>query len=111
MHARASLVRPWQVDSFETKLSATFAPGREIPAIFIRAPVITRTGKAVKVLSQLDVKSVGLVADTPTLPVAIQQGSLLGIAFHPELTADDSWHAHFMSMLPTASPAKKQKKK
>ena len=100
-----------QVDSFETTLSATFAPGRAIPAVFIRAPVITRKGAKVEVLSQLDVKSVGLVSDTAQLPVAVQQGSLLGIAFHPELTADDSWHAHFMSMLPTASPAKKQKKK
>jgi len=114
-----------QVDSFETTLSATFAPERAIPAVFIRAPVITRKGAKVKVLSQLDVKSVGLVSDTPQLPVAIQQGSLLGIAFHPELTEDDSWHRHFVSMVknstptPTlaasgakkASPAKKQRTK
>ena len=72
------------MDSFETTLSATFAPGRAIPAVFIRAPVITRKGAKVEVLSQLDVKSVGLVSDTVSqLPVAIQQGSLLGIAFHP----------------------------
>ena len=75
--------RAAQVDSFETTLSATFAPGRAIPAVFIRAPVITRKGAKVEVLSQLDVKSVGLVSDTAQLPVAVQQGSLLGIAFHP----------------------------
>ena len=52
--------------------------------MFIRAPVITSKGAKVEVLSQLDVKSVGLVSDTVSqLPVAIQQGSLLGIAFHP----------------------------
>ena len=75
--------RAAQVDSFETTLSATFAPGRAIPAVFIRAPVITRKGAKVEVLSQLDVKSVGLISDTAQLPVAVQQGSLLGIAFHP----------------------------
>ena len=103
--------RPWQVDSFETTLKATFAPGREIPAVFIRAPVITRTGDAVEVLAQLDVASVGLVADTPTLPVAIQQGSLLGMAFHPELTEDDSWHSHFLSMLQSTDVSAKKKRK
>ena len=72
-----------QGDSFETSLQATFAPDRAIPTVFIRAPVITRTGPKVNVLSHLDLKSVGLVADSPTLPVAVQQGNLLGMAFHP----------------------------
>ena len=72
-----------QTDSFETELNATFAPGRAINTLFIRAPVVVRTGPAVQVLSVLDLKSVGLVAETPTLPVAVQQNNLLALAFHP----------------------------
>lgn len=72
-----------QTDSFETELNATFAPGRAINTLFIRAPVVVRTGPAVQVLSELDLKSVGLTADTPTLPVAVQQNNLLALAFHP----------------------------
>mmetsp|Transcript_24457 Transcript_24457/g.65677 ORF Transcript_24457/g.65677 Transcript_24457/m.65677 type:complete len:259 (-) Transcript_24457:348-1124(-) len=88
-----------QVDSFETTLAATFAPGKDIEAVFIRAPAITRIGDGVRVLSSLDKKACGLDAAGGTLAVAVQQGRMLGMAFHPELTTDDSWHAYFLSMV------------
>ena len=46
----------------------------------------------------------GLAPDTPA--VAVQDGNLLGIAFHPELTADDCWHAYFVSLVRKASTTK-----
>ncbi len=82
-----------QVDSFEVDLdipelkSATKTKA-DYHAVFIRAPLIeTVFGKA-KVLSAL--------ADGRI--VAAQQGKLLATSFHPELTADDRFHAYFVSL-------------
>jgi len=88
-----------QVDSFQTTLTASFAPDRQIEAVFIRAPAITRVGHGVSILSSLDKKVVGLDPDGGQLAVAVQQANLLGVAFHPELTTDDSWHKYFMEMI------------
>ncbi len=46
----------------------------DIEAVFIRAPIITRVGADVDVLATHDSK-----------PVLVQQGSILGATFHPEL--------------------------
>jgi len=90
-----------QVDSFETTLEAAdVAPARRVPAVFIRAPAILRTGGAVKVLARVPVEG------REDAPVAVQDGNLLGIAFHPELTADDCWHAYFVSLVRKASTTK-----
>ena len=119
-----------QADSFETELTATFAPGRAIHTLFIRAPVVVRTGPAVQVLSdldlksvvyplpsqwctpspvqvlsELDLKSVGLVADTPTLPVAVQQNNLLALAFHPGACCSVPPSAHARPKSQSGSPS------
>jgi 5'-phosphate synthase pdxT subunit len=77
-----------QLDSFETDLDVA---GMDEPlhAIFIRAPVITRTGAGVEVLARLDDGRV----------VAARQGPLLATAFHPELTPDHRMHALFSDMV------------
>lgn len=77
-----------QVDSFEQPLN--IAPLRPEPfhAIFIRAPVVIRTGPAVAVLAALD----------DGRPVAVQQGNLLATAFHPELTRDYRMHQYFLEL-------------
>ena len=31
--------------------------------------------------------------------VAVQQGNILAIAFHPELTQDIQWHRYFVDMV------------
>jgi 5'-phosphate synthase pdxT subunit len=51
--------------------------GAEIEAVFIRAPIIRRTGPAVRILASHD-----------GLPVFVEQGMHLAATFHPELTAD-----------------------
>jgi len=56
-------------------------------AFFIRAPVIVRTGPAVKVLAR--------VAQGP---VYVQQGRLLASSFHPELGSDTRVHEHLLQL-------------
>ena len=56
-------------------------------AIFIRAPVIIRTGPQVKVLASV---SEG--------PVFVQQGRILASSFHPELVKDTRIHEHFLRL-------------
>jgi len=55
------------------------------PAIFIRAPRISRTGPQVSVL--------GARGDEP---VAVEQGNILALTFHPELSGDDRFHHFFL---------------
>ncbi len=56
-------------------------------ALFIRGPVIVRTGPSVKVLAR--------VAEGP---VYVQQGRLLASSFHPELGNDTRVHQHFVRL-------------
>lgn len=75
-----------QVHSFEDEVN--FEPLNEpVTGVFIRAPIVTRTGKDVKILSTYQEKI-----------VAVQQGNRLGTSFHPELTEDTSIHRYFMKL-------------
>jgi 5'-phosphate synthase pdxT subunit len=65
-----------QVDSFETRVTMRNI-GEDIPAVFIRAPYIERTGRDVTVLATARDKI-----------VAAESGNALVTAFHPELTGD-----------------------
>ncbi|MFA7249986.1 MAG: pyridoxal 5'-phosphate synthase glutaminase subunit PdxT [Dehalococcoidia bacterium] len=78
-----------QVDSFEEDLEITGMDGPPLRAVFIRAPVITRAGPGVEVLSRLDDGRI----------VAARQGRLLATAFHPELTPDHRMHALFARLV------------
>jgi 5'-phosphate synthase pdxT subunit len=73
-----------QPDSFETDLEVS---GLETPfhAVFIRAPMIETVGEGVEVLASVEGH-----------PVAIRSGNIVGLAFHPELTADDRIHRLFL---------------
>ncbi len=75
-----------QVDSFEADIDITglAAPFR---AVFIRAPVIERTGPDVEVLASFEVR-----------PVLVRQGAMLGSTFHPEMTGDARVHELFVEM-------------
>lgn len=85
-----------QVDSFETDLmvSALTEPERPFRAVFIRAPLISNVGPDVKVLANLE-ETDGIVA--------VQQGHLLGTAFHPELTNDERFHQYFLALVEEAT--------
>jgi 5'-phosphate synthase pdxT subunit len=67
-----------QLASFETELSFDGAP---IDAVFIRAPWVDEIGDGVEVLAEVDGH-----------PVAVRDGNVLAVAFHPELSADLTLH-------------------
>ena len=62
--------------------------GGELETVFIRAPIIRRTGPAVRVLVRH--------GDDPVL---VEQGRYLVATFHPELTGDDRVHRLFLEKL------------
>lgn len=78
-----------QIDSFEENIIFNGVEG-EIPAIFIRAPIVIDTSPDVEILS---------VVEHLSKPVAVKQGNLLATSFHPELTNDSRIHKYFLSML------------
>ena len=68
-----------QLHSFETDLDLDgLGPLR---AVFIRAPWVEEAGADVEVLAEVDGH-----------PVAVRQGNIIAVAFHPELTDDRSMH-------------------
>jgi len=70
-----------QVRSFETDLDLEGVEGGPLRAVFIRAPWVEEHGRDVEVLAEVDGH-----------PVAVRQGDVLAVAFHPELTRDARLH-------------------
>jgi 5'-phosphate synthase pdxT subunit len=73
-----------QIGSFEADLD--FDPqgglgGEPLHAVFIRAPWVESHGDDVEVLAEVDGH-----------PVAVRQGNVLAVAFHPELTDERRLH-------------------
>lgn len=79
-----------QVDSFETELDVIGVAGEPVPAVFIRAPFVERTGPGVEVLASIE------GADGEAYPVVCRQGVILVTAFHPELSGDGRLHELFL---------------
>jgi pyridoxal 5'-phosphate synthase pdxT subunit len=68
-----------QLHSFEAELELNgLGPLR---AVFIRAPWVDEHGDEVEVLAEIDGH-----------PVAVRQGNILAVAFHPELTDERGLH-------------------
>ena len=82
-----------QLHSFEEDLSFPdlIPPGPPVRAVFIRAPWVASHGGEVDVLASVDGH-----------PVAVQQGRLLAISFHPELGDDDRLHRAFLEQVRAA---------
>lgn len=75
-----------QVESFEEDLEVK-GLDRPFHAVFIRAPVIQKTGPGLEVLA----KKGGQV-------VFVRQGKILASSFHPELTGDPRLHSMFLGL-------------
>jgi 5'-phosphate synthase pdxT subunit len=75
-----------QVRSFEAELDVAGLEGGPLRAVFIRAPWIEEHGDEVEVLASLDGH-----------PVAVRQGHLMAVAFHPELSGDRRLHERFLA--------------
>jgi 5'-phosphate synthase pdxT subunit len=71
-----------QVDSRIAKIEIE---GQSAEAVFIRAPIIRRTGPHARVL-----------ASYMDAPVLIEEGKHLVATFHPELSAEDRVHRRFV---------------
>jgi pyridoxal 5'-phosphate synthase pdxT subunit len=78
-----------QVDSFETDIQIGVLGKNPFHAVFIRAPLIESVGKNVEVLARLEDKTI----------VAAQQGKILVLSFHPELTDDLRMHRYFVELV------------
>jgi 5'-phosphate synthase pdxT subunit len=70
-----------QIHSFEADLDLDEVPGGPVHAVFIRAPWVAERGPEVEVLGSVDEH-----------PVAVRQGNVLALSFHPELTGERRLH-------------------
>lgn len=75
-----------QIASFETVLDIETI-GQQIPAVFIRAPYITKVGSQVKPLAFVNHHC-----------VMAQKDNILVCSFHPELTSDDRITKYFVQL-------------
>jgi 5'-phosphate synthase pdxT subunit len=69
-----------QVKSFEADLDMPALGGR-VRGAFIRAPWVSAHGDGVEVLAELDGH-----------PVAVREGEILAVAFHPEIEGETRLH-------------------
>jgi 5'-phosphate synthase pdxT subunit len=76
-----------QLHSFETDLHVKGFNGGPIRAVFIRAPRVAEAGEGVEVLAEVDGK-----------PVAVRQGNILAVAFHPEISGESRLHAWLVGL-------------
>jgi 5'-phosphate synthase pdxT subunit len=76
-----------QLHSFETDLELEGVPGGPVHAVFIRAPWVADRGPGVEVLGEVDGH-----------PVAIRQGHVLAVSFHPELSGETRLHRLLLGM-------------
>jgi len=87
-----------QRESFEAELDVK-GLSRQLHAVFVRAPVVERTGPGVEVLATVTME------DFAQKPVVCRQGPVLVTSFHPELAADPRLHRLFLQP-PTTGTAK-----
>ena len=73
-----------QVDSFEADLEIAGLGTKSFHGIFIRSPLVERTG------------DVEVLATHEGRAVAVRQGKILALCFHPELTKDLRVHREFV---------------
>jgi 5'-phosphate synthase pdxT subunit len=74
-----------QIDSAETRLDTAWGPAQ---VAFIRAPEVVSYGPAVTPVATLHDRI-----------VAVTQGSITGIAFHPELTGETLFHRRLLDAI------------
>jgi pyridoxal 5'-phosphate synthase pdxT subunit len=75
-----------QVESFEAALQVMGLGDKSFPGVFIRAPRVESTGQT------------EVIASHAGRPVAVRQGRILALCFHPELTTDLRLHRQFVRM-------------
>ncbi len=76
-----------QVKSFESDVDLD-GLGERFRAVFIRAPWVADHGAGVRVLAEVEGH-----------PVAVQQGNILAVAFHPEIEGDTRLHEWLLAQV------------
>jgi 5'-phosphate synthase pdxT subunit len=75
-----------QVDSFEADLDVSGMDGA-FRGVFIRAPIVEDAGRT------------EVLARHQGRPVAVRQGRVMALAFHPELSGDLRMHREFLKLV------------
>ncbi len=88
-----------QRESFEVDLAVPALGEQPVHAVFIRAPIVESVGEGVEVLARVEPGLFGAPGDI----VAVRQGSLLGTAFHPEVTNDLRFSNYFLTIVREAA--------
>jgi 5'-phosphate synthase pdxT subunit len=71
-----------QLDSFEADLPVPVLGDQPVHGVFIRAPIIERSGVDVDILARLDDGRI----------VAVRERNIIATAFHPELAGETRFH-------------------
>ena len=71
-----------QTESFETDLEVPAVGDPRVKATFIRAPIVSEVGPSAEVIARLPDGGV----------VAVRQGGVMGLSFHPELDGERRFH-------------------
>lgn len=78
-----------QVESFEANLDIKELGLPLFPAVFIRAPIIKSADGNSDILATINDSTI----------VAVRQGNLLAVSFHPELSSDTRFHEYFINII------------
>jgi len=84
-----------QVDSHVAEEPCPELGPEPLPMVFIRAPIIRRTGSEVDVLARHRGE-----------PVLVREGRILASTFHPELSEDERVHRYFLENVASDSIAR-----
>jgi 5'-phosphate synthase pdxT subunit len=82
-----------QLRSFETDLELAGVEGGPLHAVFIRAPWVADHGQNVQVLGHVDGHA-----------VAVRQGPIVAVAFHPELAGETRLHELLLGINGSGAP-------
>lgn len=77
-----------QLESFEAEVDVPILGNTPVHAVFIRAPIIERSGPDVDVLARLDDGRI----------VAVRERNVIATAFHPELAGETRFHSLLATM-------------
>lgn len=76
-----------QLRSFESEIELDGIAGGPVRGVFIRAPWVDEHGEHVQILAEVDGH-----------PVAVRQGNIVAVAFHPELAGEARLHELLLSL-------------
>lgn len=77
-----------QTESFEAELDVPVLGQAPVHAAFIRGPVVESVGAGATALAAL----------TDGRVVAVEQGNLIGLSFHPEITGETRFHERLLRL-------------